>query len=520
MAIDFLILGLILISFTINLLALGAFWVTPGLRTTTNRFLINLLIINLVSCCILAATLIFIEDQDTVLSNIESLEIITKNSTSDYYKFKDFKDIENESAIGGHSDEEDMVESNQLMRLWSIDMAAALGALSVLLVVGDTWMAVRDPLHYHRRVSRVKAWVLITTTWTLGIFFGMISAYRQIYFECIKIIENNRNMLFEEIEEWTLTEGTILNMIFSCIYFVLIILLPFGFICGMYWRIFSEAKDNGVKKLKKRSSPILQQQILSKFKETTSLDDINKSPFQPLLVRSSDRLNAIRQIYSDPNFQRFNQGHSNFVTGFEPTSNLRYMAHQALQIPTTHTSQRSFNYMVSVFKHREESRAARISILVVIMFIVSYLPYGFLVLLQDGQIIENFQYATQLAVFLILLGNLTSPIIFAYRNKRIRHGINRLFGLDIRSRIYRQRDKCGTLHSGTKVSTSLKRNRRKLYSYSKNTCKYLEPILKNPPKSLQNIKYDTNKVGTYLYLTNSATVQSSVIFGHISVVST
>ncbi|CAD6991367.1 unnamed protein product [Ceratitis capitata] len=57
MAIDFLILTLLLLSFVINLLALGAFWVTPGLRTTANRFTINLLVINLIGCLILAPTL-------------------------------------------------------------------------------------------------------------------------------------------------------------------------------------------------------------------------------------------------------------------------------------------------------------------------------------------------------------------------------------------------------------------------------------------------------------------------------
>lgn len=50
MAIDYIIGGLQLISAAVNVLALGAFWVTPGLRTTANRFVINLLVVNIIGC--------------------------------------------------------------------------------------------------------------------------------------------------------------------------------------------------------------------------------------------------------------------------------------------------------------------------------------------------------------------------------------------------------------------------------------------------------------------------------------
>lgn len=50
MALDYIIGGLQLLSAAINALALGAFWISPGLRTTANRFAINLLIANIVAC--------------------------------------------------------------------------------------------------------------------------------------------------------------------------------------------------------------------------------------------------------------------------------------------------------------------------------------------------------------------------------------------------------------------------------------------------------------------------------------
>lgn len=54
MAITYIFGGIQLIATIVNLLALGAFWVTPGLRTTANKFVINLLFINIFGCLVLS----------------------------------------------------------------------------------------------------------------------------------------------------------------------------------------------------------------------------------------------------------------------------------------------------------------------------------------------------------------------------------------------------------------------------------------------------------------------------------
>lgn len=57
MAIDYIIGGLMLSSAAINILALAAFWISPGLRTTANRFVINLLIVNIFASIIMLPSL-------------------------------------------------------------------------------------------------------------------------------------------------------------------------------------------------------------------------------------------------------------------------------------------------------------------------------------------------------------------------------------------------------------------------------------------------------------------------------
>ncbi|XP_055907146.1 uncharacterized protein LOC129942301 [Eupeodes corollae] len=663
MAIDFLIFGFLVISFIINLLPLGAFWVTPGLRTTANRFVINLLIINLIGCCILAPTL-YLSDDDESFHQIGSEQVALTtalrtqsqntttmvnaggpgvafhnksehssdsqmttfqcNSTYCSEQLTFIEERDEEKIVITELNEKKLSDMLRLLksttttmrpgvRCWSIDLAAALGALSVLLVVGDTWMAVRDPLRYHSRISGLKSWVLIAMTWVLGVLFGVMSALREINFQYNTVFEKRRNTSLEQIQVSSFSHSTIFSMIFACIYFIVIILLPFGFVCGMYWRIFSEAKENGLRMRQNGSSPLLQSATnlthsqeqqqrnahllmrrnsitnstnnnsggggglqlkidrkrnhkdsiptttnttttsntvkiaeakkpksilppLSEPDETSLTEEGNTSAtttVNPLALCQStkreikrnysvrqlpvaglsshqdtiecSRLNSFRQIKSSPNLQKRSS-----LTGLETTFHLRNHHHP-------HASPKSLSYMTSIrrrlsnasslFKQREESRAARISILVVIMFLVSYLPYGLLVLLQD-RLIDNFPHSTQLAVLMILLANFSSPFIFAYRNKRVRHGVTRLFGLDARSKDHRLQCKGIFLRYGTKARISVKRSSSKVSAYSMNSCKYLTPILKHTNRSLRN-KIEENKHEANTFLT-SAQVENSL----------
>ncbi|KAH8312315.1 hypothetical protein KR044_010169 [Drosophila immigrans] len=717
MAIDFLILALLLISFIINLLALCAFWITPGLRTTANRFTINLLIINLIGCCILAPTLVLsgvkslsaqttgatvidgksieyyskpgnhqltirdhgqLVEQEGILESHNStdtntIEIYKCNKTycreltiderGDNIRITQFET--NEDNLSVHSNITPPILPAVQLRCWSIDMAAALGALAVLLVVGDTWCAVTDPLRYHSRISGVKTWIFITLTWTVGILFGALSAFRVIDFEEGSLLSRHRRVAATYFNIGS--TNSIFGVIFASVYFIVIILLPFGFVCGMYWRIFSEARGNGLRMRQNGSSPLLQsalnltnhaqatpatpfsnslcvhrhsissasshgggaisgglqmqidqrprsspsclrrdsaakvllptisddgsdgdvespaagqQQLMSVPEQTladrnqnilltlqTASGEIkrNYSARQlPLLGTSSQdlrelhRLQGIRQVHSSPNLHKYTellvdecssphllhaqqrqqqhsqhqlqqqqqqqpaqqqQLHTHFNSGRQQSNG------HALQIPAIHASPKALSYMSSLrhrlsnasslFKYREESRAARISILVVVMFVVSYLPYGLLVLLQSRLSAANFGGSTQLAIFMILLANLSSPFIFAYRNKRVRRGVKRLFGLDAASTLQRHHSSSmkangngsGAAAGSAASAAQLQRNSSKLSQYSSNSCRYLTP------QSSVISQCQTTPVHTTLTLRPNSSCSTIINFG-------
>ncbi|XP_059610220.1 muscarinic acetylcholine receptor M1 [Phlebotomus argentipes] len=514
MAIDFFIGALLLLSASVNVLALGAFWMTPSLRTTANRFVINLLIVNLICCIILGPSLLLncsalrpaTEDADETPKFSCSLNRTAPGcSTNIIFQETAVSESKNTIVIAEIDEEvEELDESPGLgVHLWTLDVAAALGALSVLLVVGDTWCAVTDPLRYHSRVSGPRAWALIGATWCLGIVFGVASIFR-----------GEDTSLYE-------SEG-IYSAVFSFAYFLVIILLPFGLVCAMYWRIFREARSNGLRMRQNGSSPLLQSalNLTSSNAQTAAqqnlgerhssvppggllmkLDkeyDAKDSSTKPLLLnkhleipKSMDRnQNSIllslslasgesmrrnysaRQLFPLEHLEdedlRCDLRHANSTPNLHKHSAVVDVSGPLLPLPTVQVHPKALSYMTSIrhrlsnasslFKYREESRAARISILVVIMFLVSYIPYGLLMLLEGHSVpLLSPADRTLVAIFAVVLGNLSSPFIFAYRNKRVRRGVRRLMGIDAKTneRLQRRRNttktKTITLATGAKT---------------------------------------------------------------------
>lgn len=125
------------------------------------------------------------------------------------------------------------------------------------------------------------------------------------------------------------------------------------------------------------------------------------------------------------------------------------------------------------------------------MFLVTYFPYGILCMLRGQSVIKE-SNITILSTLTVLLANVCSPIIFAYRNKRVRRGVRRLLGIDrktnerleklnsikrscsTRLKNYRENNRNKSINFGMKSSSSLKsKNIRRTQSFV--SCKYLTP---------------------------------------------
>lgn len=457
------------------------------------------------------------------------------------------------------------------------------GGLSVLLVVGDTWCAVTDPLRYHSRVSGLKSWILILTTWLISILFCIASALRSdcrlITTEITSTLQHayfkasNREIPAETIlspsSNIDLTQSNveidkIYNLIYSCTFFVVIILMPICLVCAMYWKIFSEARQNGLRMRQNGSSPLLQSALnlaataqvpvtadncCSVIGEEDVDDDtasnseqrehiqtisamrrasvagtsshhvvINDSPISINRIHFNQHRNRyleipkfaqitqqkqhsigstnsssthgkttqngeLRQVHSTPDLQK-SICIELMASGDTKRQSNRNDVNSALpaQTSTIFTPPKALSYMTSIrhrlsnassiFKYREESRAARISVLVVIMFLFSYFPYGLLVLLQGR--VHFIANSSLLGVLFLLIANMTSPFIFAYRNRRVRRGVCRLFGVDAKTneRLQKQRILMRSSTIGSSCRDTSRKQKTKIVR-----------IIRNSPKS-------------------------------------
>lgn len=434
-----------------------------------------------------------------------------------------------------------------------------------MLVVGDTWCAVTDPLRYHSRISYLKSWLLIASVWIVSITVTFISAFRSKW--CNIELETNESITEEEQlnasaqtttatltgSSETMFMANIYALVFSCVFFAFIVLMPIAVVCIMYYHIFSEARQSGLRMRRNGSSPLLQsslnlnnsgmntvalnenqrypsifdvsaadaitmkidsqqydaedgkintdyskktpiathqyrryldipdsekqpsEQALCKRQRTKSersltglkpklsqfrrhfsarhLVALEKSCDVPAFLTKNHSLSRIisgdiRQVHSSPNLQKL----SNFdllhkvpfcVNNNRSSTSIQQTGQQSSNAP------RALSYMVSIrhrlsnassiFKYREESRAARIGTVVVAMLMLSYLPYGLLILLQGRlTFISN---ASLFSILFLLIANISSPFIFAYRNRRVRRGVCRLFGVDPKPNNYLQKQR-------------------------------------------------------------------------------
>lgn len=306
---DIFVGALLVVSGCINLLAIGAFWVTPSLRTTANRFVINLLLANFISCLILSpfafnvnakspanaiASLVQRHNDSKLAADV--VKVDTSNATVNWNSTEcsnrtrecletSIKLLESwNQSTGDTVTNVERIENLLMIKYqsWSLDLVVALSVLSVMLVVMDTFIAVTDPLRYHSRISDLKAYFFIAFCWVFGISFGIASALRT---------HDGDLSLSSGFEEFV--DSNVYNTMFLLTYFLSIIILPFLLVILMYWRIYSEARESGQRMRQNGSSPLLQSAL--NLAATANLHQqqatILTSPQCLLLVTSSPQTN-------------------------------------------------------------------------------------------------------------------------------------------------------------------------------------------------------------------------------------
>ncbi|XP_023289298.1 uncharacterized protein LOC105696617 [Orussus abietinus] len=251
--------GVLLGSFLLNTTLLLAFLKRPGLRTISNRFVMNLTVSNLLTCAVLSPLLMV----DAPSSR--SLCAISEGATA---------------------------------------LVTTSSVLSVLLIAVDQYFAVVDPLRYRTRIDKLKCGVLIGSIWVIALIFGFLAGLnphpRSLWLSCsaendsiaiddvqtrIDVFRRSNwtaGTVFEEphlkfqniskfpgedlLEEFPVLgdeprpswwEYLSYGLVYTLSYGLLVYLVPFAGVCWTYVRIYSAARRNSERTRRTGSRPIL-----------------------------------------------------------------------------------------------------------------------------------------------------------------------------------------------------------------------------------------------------------------------
>lgn len=281
---------------------------------------------------------------------------------------------------------------------------------SILLIGIDQYFAVVHPLRYHFYIDKYRSTALIGSCWIFSIviatFDVLISSDCNFWHFCSRHTED-----ISEIR-------ASLRIAYSFVYFFVVIITPFITICAIYVCIYTAAHENSERMRKSTSTnstatPNSYSQL--PLKSHDSSDDS--------LSEDTNKI-IIPKVHSAPNF-------INLVNMAEEQEETE----EKIEIPPAKVTRSSSDRVshkniivslkcrisnASVFKYREETRAAKISLLVIFMVLICYTPYGLAVLLNTDLYKPKMpRFFNYLSLMLLVIANTISPFLFAYRSRRV-----------------------------------------------------------------------------------------------------
>ncbi|XP_050537331.1 beta-3 adrenergic receptor isoform X2 [Daktulosphaira vitifoliae] len=272
----------------------------------------------------------------------------------------------------------------------------AQSVLSVMAVAVDQYYAVTDPLRYHVTVNAASCAVAVALTWCLSAVAGALSAVREL-----SVVP----------EAFRLT--------FPVTYVLLLYVMPFLSVCWVYVKICTAAHRNSERARRNGSVPDQLQQQQQQQQQPLQQNN-NEYNIVPTIQEEEDdeavEVKPTAQESDTPKPPPLN--HSSTRASLKSTSSsivnhLRYRISNA-----------------SMFRYREESRAAKISVLVIVTAAACWTPYAAFKLSQWPPLIALgfIPSPGPLTALLSLSAHaVITPILFAHRNRRVHRELCRIF---------------------------------------------------------------------------------------------
>lgn len=385
------------IAVTANFFLLFVFCRRRGLRTVPNRFIINLLVTNLLSSILLIPLLLV--DQESYSSLSTGPTVYSEGFSSDPTT-NTFEVIVSENVLPI-----DQNSTNVLCYFAqsTTSFICTASILSILLIGINQYFGVIHSLRYHFYINKVRSSVFIGISWSIALVCAVLSS-----------------LTYSDSSMWHFCKNRpppsdsvrILNTLYAFSYFFLVILAPFVAICIIYVCIYTAAHQNSERMRRSASAPLNPQ--------------IDCTIHVPL--KESSHKDSLPKVHSAPNFSTLDHGKS-----FDLDEETNKKVNRSASDRTSHSFISNLKHKISnasVFRYREETRAAKISILVIFLVLVCYVPYGITLVLCSKCIeINTSQIFNYISLILLVISNVISPFLFGYRNKRVKREICKMFNL-------------------------------------------------------------------------------------------
>ncbi|CAL4072513.1 unnamed protein product, partial [Meganyctiphanes norvegica] len=248
---------------------------------------------------------------------------------------------------------------------------------ATLMIAIDRFCAITKPLHYHMMINSPKSMVMISGSWILALIVAVCAAFGHRTGHLRKVCRGEYIIeSTSDTDSWSYHSiFVITNMLFSFI-------IPMVIIFWMYFGIYRAASENS-----------------EKTRRNSLCGNIVDPVLQGRLSKIPSRSSSTRS------------------TSSQLVSNIRHRLSNA-----------------SLFLYKEESRAAKISVAVVVLFFFSWSPYYLKELLESDLIQIVVPDDVHNIVMTLALSNAAiSPYMYLYRSQRFQCEVRRLLGLTNKS---------------------------------------------------------------------------------------
>ena len=261
-------------------------------------------------------------------------------------------------------------------------MVASLSLLSTLLVAYDQYLAVLRPLRYHHHMTRTISSVLISSVWTISILSCLPSLFLTV-----------STPLWEVCNHHTPSIPSLLATLATTF---ITVLLPSLLLAVIYCHIYAEVHTSSAKNRKSSLAPA----------SSDSIYCIASTAAGPLGVSQADLLGASRM-----------------------------RAASMETVPSRSTSVSVCQVRVATSHlHWEEGRAAMVCLASMAALLLCWAPLYITSTAHTVSLLINSPLSLPpwlpfLLHLISLLYSLLSPFLFAYRHRKIRQEVRRLWGL-------------------------------------------------------------------------------------------